>query len=122
MGSLVDLSKTKIDRTLYFSDAAIQSLKELEATIMEMFSKSTQAIQENDATIVSQVFELEEKVDELTAQLVNDHIQRLEEGSCTVEAGVIFIDIINYLERIADHVYKHCREICVNYSEPKTIE
>lgn len=122
VGSLVDLSKTKIDRTLYFSDAAIQSLKELEATIMEMFSKSTQAIQENDATIVSQVFELEEKVDELTAQLVNDHIQRLEEGSCTVEAGVIFIDIINYLERIADHVYKHCREICVNYSEPKTIE
>lgn len=117
--SLVELSTSKIDRDLYFSEIAIENLKELERTIMEMFNKSTQAIQENDPAIVAQVYELEEKVDELSAQLVNGHIRRLEEGSCTIEAGVIFIDIINYLERIADHVYKHCREICIDYSERK---
>ena len=32
----------------------------------------------------------------------------LEPGTCTVEAGLIFLDVINYLERIADHIVKVC--------------
>lgn len=117
--SLVFQSRIKIDRSLEFSDVAVQDLKELEASIMEMFEKSVLAIQENNPAAVMEVYELEEKVDVISAHLVKGHIKRLEAGSCTVEAGVIFIDIVNYLERIADHVYKFCREICVDYTEPK---
>lgn len=27
-------------------------------------------------------------------------------GICDIDAGVIYIDIISHLERIADHIYK----------------
>ncbi len=120
--NFIDLATSKIDRHLQFSDKAIQELQEMEATIMEMYEKSIQAVRNNDPTIVYEVYELEEKVDEIAAKLVQKHIKRLETGSCTVEAGVIFIDIVNYLERIADHVYKFCREISVDFKEPRRID
>ncbi|WP_414632542.1 PhoU domain-containing protein [Clostridium sp. UBA4548] len=33
-------------------------------------------------------------------------LQTLNQGKCTIESGVIFLDIINHLERVADHIYK----------------
>ncbi|MCR6544598.1 Na/Pi cotransporter family protein [Dehalobacterium formicoaceticum] len=120
--NFISLATSKNERHLQFSEKAVQELKEMETAIMEMYDKSIQAVNENDPTIVLEVYELEEKVDEIAALLVQKHIQRLEAGKCTVEAGVIFIDIVNYLERIADHVYKFCREISVEFKEPKKID
>ncbi|HEY9581539.1 MAG TPA: PhoU domain-containing protein, partial [Savagea sp.] len=31
------------------------------------------------------------------------HIRRLREGSCSLEAGMVYVDIISNLERIGDH-------------------
>ncbi|ATW27918.1 Na/Pi cotransporter family protein [Candidatus Formimonas warabiya] len=119
--SLVDQSKVKMDHNLQFSDVAVRDLKELEASIIEMFNKSIIAVQEYNPVAVREVYELEEKVDAISANLVEGHIKRLEAGNCTVEAGVIFIDIVNYLERIADHVYKFSKEISVDFVEQKKV-
>ncbi len=113
--SLCELCKLKIDRNLPFSPKAIEELQELKTIIEGMFDKSIKALNENDAQLVQEIAEMEEQVDQISAHLVESHIRRLEEGRCTVESGVIFIDIINYLERIADHVYKYCREASVDF-------
>ncbi|MGI6686507.1 MAG: Na/Pi cotransporter family protein [Bacillota bacterium] len=117
--SLIFQISIKMDSNLQFSNIAIQGLKEMEAGIMEMFEKSIQAIEENNPEAIKEVDELEEKIDALSENLVKEHINRLETGDCTVEAGVIFIDMVNYLERIADHIYKFCKEITVDYNEVK---
>jgi len=51
---------------------------------------------------------LEDTIDELSRQMQAGHARRLKEGRCSVESGLIFLDVVNYLERIADHVYKAC--------------
>lgn len=48
--------------------------------------------------------ELENTVDKLRDQYRDNHFQRLEQGSYSTRAGVIFIDVLNRLERIGDHV------------------
>lgn len=116
--SLMELCQIKIDRGLPFSDKAIEELKEMEAVLMEMFDKSVEAIDKNDPAMVKELYDMEEKADQITEQLVKGHIDRLEQGSCTVESGVIYIDISNYLERIADHIYKYCRELSMDFIEP----
>lgn len=45
----------------------------------------------------------ENKVDELEEKLREKHIQRLSKGKCRPESGVVFLDLISNLERIADH-------------------
>lgn len=45
----------------------------------------------------------ERSVDALEEKLREKHIQRLSKGKCRPESGVVFLDLISNLERIADH-------------------
>ena len=42
-------------------------------------------------------------IDNLKAELRARHTKRLQAGECTIENGMLFFDIINSFERIADH-------------------
>jgi phosphate:Na+ symporter len=61
--------------------------------------------------LLERLRDLEDDVDVQSARSVQDHIDRLEAGLCTVEAGVLFLDMVNYVERISDHVYKASRDL-----------
>ena len=47
---------------------------------------------------------LEDQVDDLRDEFRDNHYARLENGAYSPRAGVTFIDILNRLERIGDHV------------------
>ena len=45
----------------------------------------------------------EQNVDDMTEGLRHKHIERLKEHKCTPKSGVIFLEAINNMERVADH-------------------
>ena len=45
---------------------------------------------------------MEEVVDDLVNSLHDNHIARLRDGKCKVNAGIIFLDILTNIERISD--------------------
>lgn len=102
------LVESKIKKNLIFSDAAIEELKQLIEVISWMYDNTLILLKERNLELVKSTIELEDKVDDLCKELANNHIIRLEEGKCSVESGVIFLDIINHFERIADHIHKVC--------------
>ena len=53
--------------------------------------------------LAAQVEPLEETVDTICETLRTRHIQRLKEGKCQLESGIIFLDVLTNLERISDH-------------------
>jgi len=105
---LLNLAKSKYEKNLTFSDSALAELKGLQSIIVEMFDNTIKVLGENDPNLVLKTAELENKVDDICKDLMDNHIIRLEKGICVVESGVIYLDIVNYLERIADHIYKVC--------------
>ena len=46
---------------------------------------------------------IEERIDEMKDSLRNRHIERRNRGECTPRSGMIFLDLVTNLERIADH-------------------
>jgi len=100
------LIEGKINRNLIFSDAAIEELKQLKELVIWMYDNTIILLKEKNTELIKSTAELEDKVDELCKDLANNHIMRLEEGKCNVESGVVYLDIINHFERIADHIYK----------------
>lgn len=100
------LIEGKINRNLIFSDAAIEELKQLKELVIWMYDNTIILLKEKNIELIKSTAELEDKVDELCKELANNHIMRLEEGKCNVESGVVYLDIINHFERIADHIYK----------------
>ena len=102
------LVESKIRKNLIFSDAAIEELKQLIELITWMYDNTIILLKERNLELVKSTIELEDKVDNLCMELANNHIIRLETGKCSVESGVIYLDIINHFERIADHIHKVC--------------
>ena len=50
-----------------------------------------------------QVIEIERRTDYLEQTLRENHIGRLSARQCIPSSGIIFLDVISNLERIADH-------------------
>lgn len=44
-------------------------------------------------------------VDELEKRYRTSHIERLNQGLCNPEVGVLFLDVVSNLERVADHAH-----------------
>lgn len=47
----------------------------------------------------------EDVIDSMRKKFKNNHMKRLSKGQCDLNSGIIFVDIINNLEKIGDHVY-----------------
>ena len=101
-----DLCKNKIEKDLEFTDNAVNELKKIENIIIEMFDNVIITFGNKNEKCIEKIAELEEKVDYLCNTFQENHIKRLNDGSCNIDSGVIYIDIISHLERIADHIYK----------------
>ena len=63
----------------------------------------------NDLKSARDVEPLEQVIDGLKAKLRDGHIKRLKTGTCSIEAGFVWADLITNLERTADH----CSNIAV---------
>lgn len=53
---------------------------------------------------LNKAIEVENKIDELRNKLRTMHYQRLENGRYTVQTGIVYLDILNRLEKIGDHI------------------
>ena len=73
----------------------------LRAAIQNMHSN---AMKDPEEVNLDQAIELEDAVDDLRDKFRDTHYARLESGAYSTRAGVVFIDVLNRLERIGDHV------------------
>jgi phosphate:Na+ symporter len=105
---LVDLIRAAQEREIVFSQDALEGLKQLEALVMRMYSDTIQGMNNSDTRLIKTTTEIEEQVDQLSKKLSDAHLERLEQGKCSVDAGVIYLDIVTNFERIGDHIYKMC--------------
>jgi len=103
---IASLCQKKIDGQLTFTEEAISELKELEKTLIEMLDYTVICLKEPNPKVIEKMVELENDLDYMSEKFQENHIKRLNEGTCNVDSGVLFIDIIGHLERIGDHVYK----------------
>ena len=86
-----------------FSDAARHELKVLAEAVDEIICLSFEAFRSNDLETAYKVEPLEQVIDDLKEKLRIHHILRLQQGSCSIETGFIWSDLLTALERIGDH-------------------
>lgn len=105
---ITKLVKIKIDKNLVFSMKACDEIRALEKMTLDMYDNTIESLKNHDIDLAIKTAKLEDNVDDLCKTLMDSHIRRLEQGKCSVESGVIFMDIVTHFERMADHIYKVC--------------
>jgi len=88
---------------LKFSDPAIRELDMMLGAIGEIVEMSFRAFTDNDLQLALEVEPLEQVIDDLKEKMRTQHILRLQQGSCSIETGFVWSDLLTSLERIGDH-------------------
>lgn len=88
---------------IHFTEEANRELEIMGRAVKEIIENSTKAFINDDIQLAMTVEPLEQVIDNLKVTLRQKHSKRMESGECSVENGMIFFDIINSFERIADH-------------------
>ena len=107
--NLAELAKELEEKHFHFSAQAEQELSVCIQATQELLELTKKAMQENDLEAARMVEPLEEVIDSLTYRIKNHHVQRVQNGDCTLALGFMFNDCLNNLERVADH----CSNIAV---------
>ena len=85
------------------SPAAQTELKVLTDAVAQIIDLSFRAFLSRDLEAARSIEPLEEVIDDLKDQLRDRHIQRLQQGSCSIETGFVWSELLTGLERIGDH-------------------
>jgi phosphate:Na+ symporter len=105
---IIDLSQRKMEMNIHFSDIGMNELNILYSETALMMNECYMAYLEDNKETALLAASREDTIDDLSDEFKERHIQRLEEGTCNVQAGVVFLDVVTHLERIADHIHNIC--------------
>ncbi len=97
-----ELAKKKADTDVKFSKIAKKELAIISDAIDEIMRLTIEAMTDENDYIARRIEPLEEVIDDMVLLLKNRHTDRLCEGICSINAGLIFMDVLTYLERTAD--------------------
>ena len=92
------------------SEKALGELRTLSDAVSEAIEMSVSSVKTDDLSIATRIEPLEETVDKMEDTLKFRHIDRLKNGKCTIDGGVVFLELLTNIERISDH----CSNIAVH--------
>ena len=98
------------EKKITFSPSAKKEMEVLCGALKDVMMLTVDALRQDDFEAAANVEPLEQVIDHIKAILRNRHITRLKKGECSVEAGFIWADLLNSMERTSDH----CSNIAVS--------
>jgi phosphate:Na+ symporter len=101
--NIMEVAEELHDKKLSFSEEAQSDIKVISAAVEEILKMAIDAFCRGDTEAAKRVEPLEQVVDELCLEMKKRHVLRLQDGRCTIELGFILADLLNNLERVADH-------------------
>lgn len=101
--NIMEVSKELHEKQQAFSDNANESIAVLNEAVTELLDITMEAFEKNDLHLAAKVEPLEQVVDFIILKIKKKHIQRLQDGDCTIQLGFALNDLLTSYERIADH-------------------
>jgi len=91
------------EKKISFSTAGINELTSIMSATKKTLDMTREAFFEDDEKKASRIEPLYDAIKKMRVVIQEHHIKRLQEGTCTVPAGVTLFDLIQPMERIASH-------------------
>ena len=101
--NIIELIDYQENNKVKITEDAMEDLSEMFALTIATVQKSIDALDTNSHELAREVAEQEDLIDKMERKFRKKHIMRLNEGQCSAQAGIVFVDIISNLERIGDH-------------------
>ncbi|HCE79073.1 MAG TPA: Na/Pi cotransporter, partial [Lachnospiraceae bacterium] len=101
--NMTKLAQEMHTKKLKFSAEAEAELVVLRNALEEILIMTVDSFARDDDTEADKVEPLEEVIDDLTKEIKNHHVDRLQAGICRPELGILLTDYLTNCERVSDH-------------------
>lgn len=101
--NIQEAAKEMSEKGITFSKDAQNELKVISAAVSECLELTYDALIRKDLHAATHVEPLEQVIDDLKEKIREKHVDRLQDGKCTIELGFILSDLLTNYERVSDH-------------------
>lgn len=102
--NLMEAAQLLLNNSTGISEEAQRELTNMYQKVKLLYRDALYVFDKRDLNMIKEVNRREEEIDNLKREYTNNHIQRLHNGTCSVESGEVFYEVTTNLERIADHL------------------
>jgi len=102
--NIAEIAERKIERKISFSMEANAEAAKLTQEIDQMFDQISAALESSDIEAAKSALDNEKNINKMQVDFRRSHVQRMNEGFCGAESGLIFIDFVDNVEKIGDHL------------------
>lgn len=102
--NITELTDKIVGDRIVFSQEAMKDMKLMFEKVDEMFIQALAMIAHDDADAADQVLLGEKMVNQMHQDYRDYHVKRLVQRQCKPGSALVFVDYLNNLEKIADHL------------------
>ena len=102
--NIAEIAERKIEQKLVFSDSAEAEAVRLKNEVNQMLDYISVALENDNVEAARSALENEENLNQMQIDFRRSHVRRMTEGGCSVEAGLIFVDLVDNVEKMGDHL------------------
>ena len=115
--NFVEYAQRLKDENVVFSDMAKEELKLISAAVNEIIKITVDAFTNDDNDAARAIEPLEETIDDMVMILRDRHTKRLKAGACNVSSGLVFMEVLTYMERASDQCSSIAVAMLARYNE-----
>ena len=102
--NIINLTQRMVNSDRKLSEDAQVELKYMSSLLNKLADNVLQALHGSEGGCVDRALKAEGEINQLAKSLEDNHIQRLQKGLCTLDAGIIFIEMVGEMEKVGDHL------------------
>ncbi len=102
--NIAEIAERRIEQKLSFTEDAVTDSGTMIQETYDMFDNIIAALENNSIQAAHAALTSENKLNRMQIQFRRGHVQRMTDGTCSARSGLIFIDLVDNLEKIGDHL------------------
>ena len=101
--NIAQSARESYEKHVVFSEAGQKELRVITAAVSEVTGLTSDAFTSEDLDVARRVEPLEQVIDLLCDEMKLHHVERIQQGTCTIRQGFLFNDLLTNMERVSDH-------------------
>jgi phosphate:Na+ symporter len=103
--NIAELIEELFEQDLRLAEGGVKDYEMISIEVQRSLEFVVDAIGREDKDIMPKAQEMEDNINRMREELRSNYIMRLQSGTCTVDPGMIFVDMLTSFEKIGDCTY-----------------
>ena len=103
--NIAELIEELLQQDLRLSEGGLHDYEVIAAEVRKFLGLVVSAIRRGDKGVMAQAQKLEDAIDRMREEMRGNYIMRLQSGACTVDPGLILVDMLTAFEKIGNFCY-----------------